>query len=293
MMEQATWQTVGFCPKIIAIMKRGGFYDRVMSSGQDLDRVKEFLLIMAGEAPASAREGQDPGCLPPFPGIGGSALLTNRHRETARYVEASFEAIREETAALAAADFLAYPGSIVSGGQWTLLPFYFMGAKLPFASACPRTAAVIADLPRAAHDYAWADALLSAHAPGTHLTPHASVDNLRVRCHLGIEVPKECGLRVGGDVLEWQEGKCLFFQDSFEHETWNRSSRRRVVLVVDVWHPDLTDVEIRVLTAGFRRGEIRGLLTRYRIGGNEQLAPLLDEDFRRGDQDPLVREWWS
>lgn len=41
-----------------------------------------------------------------------------------------------------------------------------------------------------------------------------------------------------------EEGKCLVFDDSFEHEAWNDDSdHSRIVLIVDVWHPDLTPEE--------------------------------------------------
>lgn len=41
-----------------------------------------------------------------------------------------------------------------------------------------------------------------------------------------------------------QEGKCVIFDDSFLHEAANLSDKPRVVLIVDVWHPDLTSVEV-------------------------------------------------
>jgi aspartyl/asparaginyl beta-hydroxylase (cupin superfamily) len=35
----------------------------------------------------------------------------------------------------------------------------------------------------------------------------------------------------------------VVFDDSFEHEAWNRSDKPRVVLVLDVWHPELEPAE--------------------------------------------------
>ena len=43
----------------------------------------------------------------------------------------------------------------------------------------------------------------------------------------------------------WEEGKCLWFDDSFEHEVWNQSEENRLVLICDMWHPDLNDDEHR------------------------------------------------
>jgi len=49
-------------------------------------------------------------------------------------------------------------------------------------------------------------------------------------------------------VHQLTEGQCVAFDDSFQHEAWNgHPDTARVVLIVDVWHPDLTDPEVRAL----------------------------------------------
>ena len=70
---------------------------------------------------------------------------------------------------------------------------------------------------------------------------------MRLRCHLGVDVPERCGLRVGGELLAWREGKCLVFDDSLTHEVWNEGDRPRVALVVDTWHPGLLPAEVALL----------------------------------------------
>jgi aspartate beta-hydroxylase len=60
-------------------------------------------------------------------------------------------------------------------------------------------------------------------------------------------------LHVSGETMRWQEGRCFTFDDTFEHEAWNRSSETRVVVLLDVWNPYLTEVEreaVAALTAG-------------------------------------------
>jgi len=81
-----------------------------------------------------------------------------------------------------------------------------------------------------------------------HIEPHLGPTNMRLRCHLGINIPDgDCGLTVGGETRHWREGECLVFDDSLLHESWNRTGQARVVLVVDLWHPDLTPAEIAYL----------------------------------------------
>ena len=85
---------------------------------------------------------------------------------------------------------------------------------------------------------------------GTHIAAHRGPTNLRVRCHLPIEVPEgDCAIRVGAQTRRWQEGKCLVFDDHFEHEAWNHTDEDRIVLIVDLWHPGLSDTEVALLEA--------------------------------------------
>jgi aspartyl/asparaginyl beta-hydroxylase (cupin superfamily) len=81
-----------------------------------------------------------------------------------------------------------------------------------------------------------------------HIEPHTGPTNMRLRCHLGINIPAgDCGLKVGGETRHWQEGRCLVFDDALRHESWNDTDQPRIVLIVDVWHPDLTPSEITYL----------------------------------------------
>src|SRR5204862_6423626 len=70
----------------------------------------------------------------------------------------------------------------------------------------------------------------------------------RWRCQLGSTVPDgNCWLRVGDETRQWHEGQCLVFDDYLEHEAWNHTGHDRIVLIVDLWHPGLSAVEVRLL----------------------------------------------
>ena len=56
-------------------------------------------------------------------------------------------------------------------------------------------------------------------------------------------MPENCALNVGGELHEWQEGRVVVFDDTYEHEAWNRSERTRVILIFDMWNPYLTEPE--------------------------------------------------
>jgi hypothetical protein len=58
-------------------------------------------------------------------------------------------------------------------------------------------------------------------------------------------------LIVAGETKVLVEGKCFVFDDSFQHEAFNDCALDsgcppRVILIVDFWHPDLTDDEVGV-----------------------------------------------
>ncbi|MBC7881275.1 MAG: aspartyl/asparaginyl beta-hydroxylase domain-containing protein, partial [Anaerolineae bacterium] len=74
----------------------------------------------------------------------------------------------------------------------------------------------------------------------THIPAHCGVSKGVLRYHLGLIVPAEgdqCCIRVDNEIRSWSEGKSLIFDDTFEHEVWNRDPRRRVVLMIDTLRP--------------------------------------------------------
>ena len=70
-------------------------------------------------------------------------------------------------------------------------------------------------------------------------------------CHLPLIVPPDCGFRVGTTTIKWEEGKVIAFDDSVEHEAWNNSAFYRLVLIFDIWRPELTQTERDQITAIF------------------------------------------
>lgn len=51
-----------------------------------------------------------------------------------------------------------------------------------------------------------------------------------------IQAAVPCGIRIGDQVRAWEEGKCLVFDDAYDHEVWNGTEEERVLLLVDFWH---------------------------------------------------------
>jgi aspartate beta-hydroxylase len=136
----------------------------------------------------------------------------------------------------------------LSGGKdapsWNGFYFWRHGERRDENHAlCPRTSAVLERLPLVRiRDHA-PEVMFSALTAGSHILPHRGVTNTRVVCHLPLVVPEDCALVVGGERHAWREGEAVAFDDTYEHEAWNRGTRTRVVLIVDVWNPHLTPPE--------------------------------------------------
>ena len=93
--------------------------------------------------------------------------------------------------------------------------------------------------------------LFSLLRPGAHIPPHNGLVNTRLICHLPVVVPGKCRFRVGNETRDWVEGKGWAFDDSIEHEAWNGSDRTRVILLFDVWRPELSDEERKLVVSLF------------------------------------------
>merc|ERR1712086_339582 len=82
---------------------------------------------------------------------------------------------------------------------------------------------------------------LSLMKPGTVVRPHTGKSNARLRIHMGIIVPDNVYLRVNNVTKTWTEGKCIVIDDSYVHDVWHEGDTSRLVLIVDVWHLDMTE----------------------------------------------------
>ncbi len=176
-------------------------------------------------------------------------------------IEAETPAIRGELEAVLAAGTGIRPyaenepgrpprqGPLAGNPDWSAYYLWQGGKPVPAAAErCPRTMAALdlAPIPRIRGRSPMA--LFSLLRPGTHIPPHHGMLNTRLICHLPLIVPEACALRVGGETRSWEEGRALLFDDSIEHEAWNRSDRLRVVLLFEVWRPELGAEERAALT---------------------------------------------
>jgi aspartyl/asparaginyl beta-hydroxylase (cupin superfamily) len=162
-------------------------------------------------------------------------------------LENHYDEIREEVLRLSPTSFHRENECIGRIGEWEVFWLFELGEKNELnCSKLPVTTAVIES--HGAIQTIAGLIYISKMRPGTHISPHRGPTNIRVRCHLGIQVPEgDCAISIGGEKKHWREGRCLLLDDHQEHEAWNHTQFDRIVLIVDVWHPDLSSQEISLL----------------------------------------------
>ena len=125
--------------------------------------------------------------------------------------------------------------------DWTAFHLIKLGEVISAnASLCPRTMDLLQKIPQPVIPGASPNAMFSLLAPHTAIPPHVGVNNSRLVCHLPLVVPDGCWFRVGAETRSWREGEAFVFDDTIEHEASNPSGMLRVVMIFDVWHPDLS-----------------------------------------------------
>lgn len=148
-----------------------------------------------------------------------------------------------------------YQGLAGNAG-WSSLYLWTGGAVVEEnARRCPVTMAALEKVPlaRFSRRYPSAPAVMfSMLKGGAKIPPHNGATNVRLICHLPLVVPPRCGLRVGNQIREWEPNKLLIFDDTIEHEAWNDSGEDRIVLIFDIWRPELTDEEKGAVTTFFK-----------------------------------------
>lgn len=122
---------------------------------------------------------------------------------------------------------------IAGDGRWRSFFLHGYGnAIAPNLARCPRTAAIVAQVP------GLNSAFFSILQPGSHIPRHRGVTKGLLTCHLGLFVPKgRVTMFVHDSFVRWQEGETMVFDDTYQHEVWNDTDETRVVLLIQFARP--------------------------------------------------------
>lgn len=140
-------------------------------------------------------------------------------------------------------------GGLVNDPSWSALFLWKDGAPAAAAARCRHALAALEEAPLTQIPNRAPSILFSKLGAGAHIPPHTGMLNVRLICHLPLVVPAGCLFRVGNETRPWIEGEAFLFNDTIEHEAWNRSEQDRYVLLFDVWRPELAEEERLGITA--------------------------------------------
>jgi len=156
---------------------------------------------------------------------------------------------------------------LVDNPEWSTLYLWENGRPVDeHVAQCPKTFEAITQLDVPYITTRAPSILFSRLSPGARIPPHTGVLNARLICHLPLIVPPGCGFRVGGETRLWKEGELLIFDDTVEHEAWNDGTSDRVILIFDIWRPELSEQERRAVIALFEAVDSYGVQTAPTIG---------------------------
>jgi aspartyl/asparaginyl beta-hydroxylase (cupin superfamily) len=201
-----------------------------------------------------------------YPFLPADEFFERRHFPWFEELEARTPAIREEALALlkgwheAIRPYVSQPAGTPTNKwspldrklDWGACFLWEYGVRNDaVCDLCPETAAALERVPKSHIPGKAPSAFFSILQPGAHIPPHTGVTNTRAIIHLPLLVPEGCEFRVGGETRAWREGEAFAFDDTIEHEAWNRSDQMRIVLIFDVWNPHLSEAEQDQLTRLF------------------------------------------
>ena len=176
-------------------------------------------------------------------------------------IQGEWKNIREEAFSIIKRKLFQPQGEGISeGGKWGVYNLYLDGIRLEENCLnAPLTCRLIEKIPQIS-DTIRGRAKFSIMESGTYVRNHAGPTNARIRIHLGLKIPptpvdvtsaanSPCRARVVNEYFTWEDGKMQIFDDSFDHEVWQFDplKRSRLILIMDMAHPELTDEQLAAL----------------------------------------------
>ena len=258
-----------------------------VATGKSLARIREAITtgpdVRAGE---ECHDGPDAGIdrSSPVPGQRPNVLLvrglearpmvTDMHLNACRIIEdIGQEAIFKEYVSAINSSVASALENDVREGTWQVMHLINQGSWVQSNfDLCPQITKAIRSIDSAMTNTIFANAFVSVLYPGTDIDPHCGPTNVRHRLHFPLSVPpptstsqggeREPELRVAKERITWKEAECFVFDDSIVHSASypagdatkkkcanSLKKQCRVVLIVDLWHPDLTMEERQTICA--------------------------------------------
>ena len=205
-----------------------------------------------------------------YPGLPQKWFYDTRHFPWLEPMLAAAPAMREELDARSELGFAPYvqnhdnrpaPNNpLLDKMDWSAHHFWQNGTIVEDnARSCPAVMEALSHAPLPHIPGRAPNAMWSRLLPGTHIAPHYGMLNTRLICHIPIRTAPGCSLRVGNDRREWQQGTAFVFDDSIEHEAINSGPETRVILLFEIWRPEIPEEDREAISRIFQAIDSFGL----------------------------------
>jgi hypothetical protein len=217
--------------------------------GHDLTRVRGFIEHATGRTTPVFHEHQSSNAPPlHFPGLPADPFFDVALFPERTELELAFDDVRRE---VADAFSTTVEASVYESGatprwpQWKKVTFYAGGPHARQDALCdafPLTSGLVDRIVAGYRDFLTAGLLIQDGKMA--ITPHVDWFNVYVSLWLPIIVPPGCGLEVGGQRRVLEAGRCIAFENTYFHSSWNDSDEPRIVLAFYRLSPRLTPTEV-------------------------------------------------
>lgn len=231
----------------------------------DLDRIYAAIWCQTHDGAFGYRHREQRPHVFYVPDLAPLPIFDDKHLPCLRQLELAFSEIRREYLTMqsqSSSELRPYVESaaglgnswqpLVGSLKWSSIHLYKQGQpNRRVLDLFPRTWEVLRELPLLRTRGAPREVLFSVLRGGQRIPRHYGLSNTDATVHLPLVVPHDAAIRVVDTIHHWQVGNAFAFDDSFDHESWNKSSEPRVNLLFEVWHPDLSKDERDAVAATF------------------------------------------
>ena len=188
-----------------------------------------------------------------FPGITWKPFWNPDDIPSALKLEKSYDLIKNEFLQAKMNNLLINDYSLSSNenmlhkGEWNWFSYVLKGKRnSKFSEVFPETNRILNSLDDLLVDLPFAYSFFSELKPNSEISPHYGACNLRLRIHLGIDIPNDndnCFINIEEKSVNWKNGETIVFDDTYIHNVINKTDKTRVILLVDIWHPEIMKEE--------------------------------------------------
>lgn len=217
------------------------------NQGGNIDRIRRFGMRARGQIPLEPgyRDHHEPS-EEHIEGLTAKPLWETSEFSWAQALEEKSHIIQTEFEAKIKRESNLFMGdsslqNSVMGGGWSAIRLQRLGVwNIENCKEFPKTFKLLKelDIPIAVRGVCFA-----RQAPGSGVKPHSDGRNFILTSHLGIKIPDGCWIEVAKERRSWEEQRLLTIDTSFVHSTENPTVGDRYVLIIDFWHPELTEAE--------------------------------------------------